>query len=227
MKRFIQISLLSFAVAVSARAETTIVLSQTNTFSGLTSGATTLSFNLLETARGSSVQLSDIVSISINGIINKSAGSYTLTNPSFSQFTVDVKRQTRGWFSSIAPIGFTGSSSSPNLFTDYNVQDTFVGSTKTGNYRTASTGDLGGLLDASSFSQFLGAGTFDVLVNAAQLDTTQTTFFGTTVYRVDSAPALSGNVVVTYEVVPEPSVLSLLTVGLAGVIALRRLRRKI
>lgn len=226
MRKFVQMSLLSLSFAVSAQASTTILFSQTNAFSGLATGSQTLSFNLAETARGSSVQLSDIVSVSITGIIDKAAGSYTVTHAGIGQIFIDVKRQTSGWFTSAKPIGFAGSSGSPNLFANLNRTEGISFGSRNGDYGTSSTGALGGFLATSSFDQFLGAGTFDIEVNAAQLDTTTRTFFGSTVYRVNSEPALSGNVVVTYEIVPEPSVASLLVVGMAGAIALRRLRRK-
>lgn len=223
MKKIVLISLLSLSVAVSAQASTTILLSQTNTFSSLATGSQTLSFNLA----GASVQLSDIVSVSITGTIDKTAGLYTITHPGgFGSFFVNVKRQTSGWFASAKPIGFAGSSGSPNLFANLNRNDAVNSGSRTLDYGTSSTGLLGGSLATSSFDQFLGAGTFDIVVNAAQLDTTTTTFFGSTVYRVNSEPALSGNVVVTYEIVPEPSVTSFFVVGMTGAIALRRVRRK-
>ena len=214
---------LAFTVALGAEARAaTVTISQTQAYSNLTTGTRTLSFNLLNTASGSSVAISDIVSISITGFINKSAGSWSVTNLEEEDVNVDIDQTTKSWFTSAKSIGFLGTDVSPNLFSDFS--DTVTISSfgiATGNFGTAETGSLGGSLASSFFSEYLGAGTFNVVVNASQI----TSVVGPGIRQATNPPRLNGNVVVTYALVPEPSAASLLIFGLGGLAALRRCRK--
>jgi hypothetical protein len=215
---------LAFAVALGAEVRAaTVTISQTQAYSNLTTGTRTLSFNLLNTASGSSVAISDIVSISITGFINKSAGSWSVTNLEEEDVNVDIDQTTKSWFTSAKSIGFLGTDVSPNLFSDFS--DTVTISSfgiATGNFGTAETGSLGGSLASSFFSEYLGAGTFNVVVNALQ----STSVDGPGIDQSTNSPRLNGNVVVTYVLVPEPSAASLLIFGLGGLAAIRCVRRK-
>lgn len=214
---------LAFAVALGAEARAAnLTISQTNSYSNLSTGTRTLSFNLLDSAFGSSVAISDIVAISITGFINKSAGSWRVDNLEGNSVNVDINQTTKGWFTSAKSIGFLGTEASPNLLSTYSDTLTILPSTTiTGNFGTAGTGNLGGSLVSSFFSEYLGAGTFDIVMNSSQ----STSVVGPGIDQATSSPRLSGNVVVTYEIVPEPSAASLLIFGLGGLAALRRVRR--
>jgi hypothetical protein len=214
---------LAFTVALGAEARAaTVTISQTQAYSNLTTGTRTLSFNLLNSAFGSPVAISDIVSISITGLINKSAGSWTVQNLEGNGVNVDINQTTKSWFTSAKSIGFLGTEVSPNLLSDFSQAVTILPfDTVTGNFGTAGTGPLGGSLASSVFSEYLGAGTFNVVVNALQ----STSVDGPGIDQSTSSPRLSGNVVVTYEIVPEPSAASLLIFGLGGLAALRRCRK--
>ena len=215
---------LAFAAALGAEARAAnLTISQTNTFSSLTTGTRNLSFNLLNSAFGSSVAISDIVSISITGLINKSAGSWSFTNQDPTAIQVIFSQNTKGWFTSAKSIGFLGTEASPNFLSNFS--DTLTvqpGDTLSGNFGAAGTGPLGGSLSSSFFSEYLGAGTFDIVVNGLL----NTSVNGPGIDQNTVSPRLSGNVVVSYEIVPEPSAASLLIFGLGGVFALRRCRRK-
>jgi len=200
----------------------TVTISQTNSYANLTTGTRTLSFNLLDSAFGSSVAVSDIVSISITGLINKSAGSWTVDNLEGNNVNVDINQTTKGWFTSANSIGFLGTEASPNLLSDFSDTVTILPfDTVSGNFGSAGTGTLGGSLASGFFSEYLGSGTFNIVVNALQ----STSVVGPGIDQSTSSPRLGGNVVVTYEIVPEPSAASLLILGLGGLAALRRTRR--
>jgi len=215
---------LAFTVALGAEARAaTVTISQTQAYSNLTTGTRTLSFNLLNSAFGSPVAISDIVSISITGLINKSAGSWTVQNLEGNGVNVDINQTTKSWFTSAKSIGFLGTEVSPNLLSDFSQAVTILPfDTVTGNFGTAGTGPLGGSLASSVFSEYLGAGTFNVVVNALQ----STSVDGPGIDQSTNSPRLNGNVVVTYVLVPEPSAASLLIFGLGGLVAVRCVRRK-
>ena len=215
---------LAFAVALGAEARAaTVTISQTQAYSNLTTGTRILSFDLLNTASGSSVAISDIVSISITGLINKSAGSWRVDNLEGTSVNVDINQTTKSWFTSAKAIGFLGTEASPNFLSNYSDTVTILPSdTVTGNFGTAGTGTLGGSLASAFFSEYLGAGTFNIIVNALQ----STPVDGPGIDQSTSSPRLSGNVVVTYVLVPEPSAASLLIFGLGGLVAIRCVRRK-
>ena len=209
-------------MGAEARAAT-VTISQTQAYSNLTTGTRILSFNLLNSAFGSPVAISDIVSISITGLINKSAGSWTVQNLEGNGVNVDINQTTKSWFTSAKSIGFLGTEVSPNMFSDFS--DTVTISSfgiATGNFGTAETGSLGGSLASSFFSEYLGAGTFNVVVNALQ----STSVDGPGIDQSTNSPRLNGNVVVTYVLVPEPSAASLLIFGLGGLVAIRCVKRK-
>jgi len=209
-------------LGAEARAAT-VTISQTQAYSNLTTGTRILSFNLLNSAFGSPVAISDIVSISITGLINKSAGSWTVQNLEGNGVNVDINQTTKSWFTSAKSIGFLGTEVSPNMFSDFS--DTVTISSfgiATGNFGTAETGSLGGSLASSFFSEYLGAGTFNVVVNALQ----STSVDGPGIDQSTNSPRLNGNVVVTYVLVPEPSAASLLIFGLGGLVAIRCVKRK-
>lgn len=203
--------------------------SQTNNFSvpsGFGSGSQTLTFNLADTATGSVLALSDIGSISITGIINSDGGAWS-AQATGSGATFNVRYTTKGWFESAKPIGISGTSSSPNLLNVYQNPSFFLsgGQSSSGSIPTASTGTLGGALANSAFTDFLGAGTFDINIVMSQANdgsSVSPTRNGSVSYS--SRPTLTGEVVVTYEIIPEPSALSLLAVGLGG-LAMVRSRR--
>lgn len=220
--RILIAGLVGLLIGAEGRAAT-VTISQTNSYSTLTTGFRTLTFNLLDTAYGSNVDINDIISISITGIINKSAGSWSIENLEGSPVNVDIDQSTKGWFTSTKSIGFTGTQSSANLTSlYYNPVQIPAFSIITGNFGIDSTGLLGGGLSSSFFSEYLGAGTFDIVVNGLQ----NVSVVGPGIDQSTTSPRLSGNVVVTYEIVPEPSAASLLALGLGGLIALRRCRRK-
>ena len=214
---------LAFAVALGAEARAAnLTISQTNSYSNLATGTRTLSFNLLDSAFGSSVAISDIVSISITGLINKSAGSWSVDNLEGTSVNVDISQTTKGWFTSAKAIGFLGTEASPNFLSTYSDTLTILPfDTVLGSFGTAGTGTLGGSLASGFFSEYLGAGTFNIVVNSLQ----STSVEGPGIDQATSSPRLSGNVVVSYEIVPEPSAASLLIFGLGGLAALRRVRR--
>ena len=215
---------LAFAVALGAEARAaTVTISQTQAYSNLTTGTRTLSFNLLNTASGSSVAISDIVSISITGLINKSEGSWTVENLESTSVNADFRQTTKSWFTSAKSIGFLGTQASPNLFSEFSQTVTVLPfDTVIGNFGTAGTGTLGGSLASGFFSEYLGAGTFNIVVNGLQ----STSVDGPGINQATNSPRLSGNVVVTYVLVPEPSAASLLIFGLGGLVATRCVRRK-
>lgn len=214
---------LAFAAALGAEGRAAnLTISQTNSYSNLATGTRTLSFNLLDSAFGSSVAISDIVSISITGLINKSAGSWSVDNLEGTSVNVDISQTTKGWFTSAKAIGFLGTEASPNFLSTYSDTLTILPfDTVLGSFGTAGTGTLGGSLASGFFSEYLGAGTFNIVVNSLQ----STSVEGPGIDQATSSPRLSGNVVVSYEIVPEPSAASLLIFGLGGLAALRRVRR--
>ena len=129
---------------------------------------------------------------------------------------------TKGWFTSANSIGFLGTEASPNLLSDFSDTVTILPfETVFGNFGSAGTGTLGGSLASGFFSEYLGSGTFNIVVNALQ----STSVEGPGIDQSTSSPRLGGNVVVTYEIVPEPSTASLIVLGLGGLAGLRRARR--
>jgi hypothetical protein len=218
---------LAFAVALGAEARAAnLTILQSANFSDFTSGARNLSFNLLDTAFGSSVSVNDIVSISITGLIDKSEGGWVVTgnDPEFAN-DVTVEQTTKGWFTSTKSIGFSGTSTSPNLLSQYAQTFSLLpNGTLSGDFGSATTGSLGGSLNSGVFSEFLGAGTFNIVLRGFQSFLAEGDGIDTSNYN--PSPKLSGNVTVTYEIVPEPSAASLLIFGLGGLVAIRCVRRK-
>lgn len=202
----------------------TISRSQTNSFSNFTSGTRNLNFNLVDTAFGSTVALGDIVSITITGIINKSAGGWVVTgNDPEVVNDVTVNQTTKGWFTSLRPVGIEGTSSSPNLNSVYSqIFPLAPNGTLSGDFGSASTGNLGGSLNSSLFNQFTGLGTFSVVLNGFQSFAVEGNGIDTSNYN--PSPKLSGDVIVTYEIVPEPSAASLMFLGAGALLALKRRR---
>ena len=224
---------LAFAVALGAEARAVnLTISQTNTFSSLTTGTRNLSFNLLDSAFGSSVAIDDIVSISVTGFIIWSGGSWSFTNTSTGTNSDDAidfnfSEMSKIWFTTAAERGvFTGTEAGPNFSTDFSetfrilpeyiVPGPFIVD------HDPLREDFGGAVHSSYLSEYLGAGTFDVVVNSLQ----STSAEGPGIFQTTASPQFNGNVVVSYEIVPEPSAASLLIFGLGGLAALRRVRRK-
>ena len=214
-----------FSLADLKAAVPLIYVSQTNSFSTFTSGTRNLNFNLVDTAFGSTVALSDIREITITGIINKSAGGWVVTgnDPEIAN-DVTVNQVTKGWFTSTKSFGFAGTSTSPNLNSVYSQVFSLqpMGSLN-GDFGTDTTGNLGGSLNSSTFNQYAGLGTFNIVLNGFQSFAVDGNGIDTQNYN--PSPKLSGNVVVTYGVVPEPSAGALLMLGIGGLVALRRARR--
>jgi len=222
LNKFLIAGLFGLLIGAEGRAAT-VTISQTNSYSTLATGTRNLTFNLLDSAYGSAVDINDIVSISITGFIDKSAGSWRVENLEGNLVNVDIDQSTKGWFTSTKSIDFAGTQTSPNLISlYYNPVQVSAFSVVTGNFGTDSTGVLGGGISSSLFSEYLGAGTFDIIVNGLQ----SVSVIGPGIDQSTSSPRLSGNVVVTYEIVPEPSSASLIILGLGGLVALRRMRRK-
>jgi len=225
LSKILIVASLAVAFGTEVRAAT-VTISQTNSFANLTTGTRTLSFNLLDSAFGSSVAVSDIVAISITGIMYKSAGAWTVENLENNGVYVDFYQITKGWFTSAMPsLPFApGSEASPHLISDYDHRIFFQPFEKiSSDFGSSDTGGpIGGeLLSNDMFSDYLGSGTFDIVVNALQ----STSVVGPGIDQSTSSPRLSGNVVVTYEIVPEPSTASLIVLGLGGLAGLRRARR--
>jgi len=72
----------------------------------------------------------------------------------------------------------------------------------------------------ADFSKFMGAGDFEV-----QLDAEVFSSLGTSLPYEVIPPSFFGDLILTYEIIPEPSAASLLALGLTGLVALRRCRR--
>jgi len=199
----------------------TVSHSQTRGISNFTTVPRTFNFNLIDTAFGQSVALSDIVSISITASLNKSAGSWSVEDISESEQFVTVTQSTKAWFTSLKPIGIDGSELNPALDSPFSL---VVGipafGMETGDFNTFSTGQFGGSLASADFSEFLGAGTFDIVLNGAQ----SFLVTGGAVNQNSTPPRISGSVVVTYEIVPEPSAASLIVFSAGALLALRRRR---
>ena len=229
IRKIIPIGLLSMAFSLQTQAAVTF-FSQTNNFSVTSTNSTqSLTFNLASTATGSAVVLSDIDSISITGIINSDGGAWSASATSPGA-TFVVGYTTKGWFTSTKPIGIAGNVSSPSLLSLYSSPSFFLsgGQSNTGTTPTASSGILGGALANTAFTDFLGSGTFGIDIVMTQNNdgsSTNPSRNGTIMYT--SRPTLSGEVVVTYGIIPEPSALSLLLVGLTGLVTLRRTRRAV
>ena len=205
MKKIIPIGLLSMAFLLQTQAAVTF-FSQTNSFSVLDDAPSqSLTFNLASTAAGSAVALADIGSISITGIINSDGGAWTASAFSTGA-TFTVAYTTKGWFESTKPIGIAGGVSSPNLLSLYSSPSFSLsgGQSSTGAIPTASSGILGGALASSAFTDFLGSGTFAidiVTTQASDASSVSPTRNGTIFY--DRRPTLSGEVVVTYGIIPD------------------------
>lgn len=90
------------------------------------------------------------------------------------------------------------------------------------NYTTYTSGFTTGeqLFGFEDYSKFMGQDSFVV-----QLDTSVFTNLGSGLEYEVIPPSFFGALVLSYEIIPEPSAISLLALGLTGLVALRRCRR--
>ena len=211
------------------------VFSQKIEFSNLRKGSINLSFPKIDTAflavYGASSpvfvipvnEMGRMVDISITANLNSTAGSWQIDNPSTSSAIASITQSIKGWFTSLMPISFGGSSASPNLDDPYSNLSVNVpgANSASGNFQSLSGAQLGGSISSSNYSLFTGAGDFAVAVNADSA--LQIIADGMDVSV--ASPSLFGDITLTYTVIPEPSSLSLLALGIGGLIALRRARR--
>ena len=216
-------------LGIEVRAET-VTISQTNSFANLTTGTQTLSFNLIGSAFGSSVAESDIVNLSVFANINLSYGFFVVENLGSDRNVVNFSTFTKYWLtSSHLPDIFPNTEDVPDGMFEFSTPVTLESFEKlSGNFgffdeEIVDSFTLGGDFSGSNMvGLFLGSGTFDIVVNAIGSHSIE----GMNIDKsILSTPQLSGNVVLTYEIVPEPSTASLLVLGLGGLIALRRTRR--
>lgn len=209
------------------------VFSQKIEFSRLRANSLDLAFPLVDTAflmfsnpdfNIPVNELARVKNISITANLGSTAGSWQIDNPSASSASASITQSIKGWFSSLKPIGFGGTSASPNLTDQYSNNMTVLGNgTPAGDFEAVSPFPLGGELDSSVFSSFTGAGEFIVKLNAESFLQIDAPGMDVNVM----SPSLVGDITLTYTVIPEPSTVSLLALGLTGFVALVRARRSV
>jgi len=212
-----------------ASAETS---TQTKTFD-FGSGVRNLTFNLLDTAFGHSVQLSDITAITVTAIINQADGvqpaSVGATNLSDTITTsvISAVWTGSGWFtSSNVTLAFAGTSGSPNYSNtnDHGAFEIAPLDVWSAPITSGSTPTLGGEVNSSYYSEYAGSGTFVISMNAFQ----NFTFIGDGSFQQNyTSSRFTGNVTVTYEVVPEPSTLALFGAAVTGVLVWHRRKKSV
>ena len=226
------------------------VFSQTVSFSDLKTDSLSIRFPYIDTAflNYSSVnpsfnlpvdELGRIVKVSISAVINSTDGSIKLANTTASSrsysFTHNASAnlqsldlQTKGvslsgglsFLLSANEIDVYGAKSGFSVGPSQTITETFASGfiDYTSPQRSFSSGEQ--MFGFADFSKFMGNGEFDVLLDAEVFSS-----LGTSLPYEVIPPSFFGDLILTYEIIPEPSAASLLALGLTGWVALRRFRR--
>ena len=220
-----------------SHAAVTYTLSQTNPFSGLRTGTRDFSFDLIQkryegnSAITKDIEIGQIRDISFTAVIRKIDGSWTFDNPNSVPGSLTITQWIKGWFSSIGKnLGINlGSLSSPTAEWNYapSTQTVDPLSSLTGNFGGGAPVSLTGNIFSADYGSFLGdkiSDTAFAVSFAANSYWDAKTAPGMDVTSLRT-PSISGELILSYTVIPEPSAASLLTIGIGGLIALRRTRR--
>lgn len=221
----------------TSHAAVSFTLSQTNAFSNLRTGTRDFSFDLIQKRYdGNSqitrdIEIGQIRDISFTAVIRKIDGSWAFENPNSVPGSLTITQWIKGWFSSIGKnLGITlGSASSPTAEWSYapGTQTIDPLGSLSGNFGGGDPVSLTGTIATSDYGNFLGDKISDTTFGvsfAANSYWDAVTAPGMDVTSLRT-PSISGELILSYSVIPEPSSVSLLALGLTGLIALRRCRR--
>lgn len=221
----------------TSHAAVSFTLSQTNAFSNLRTGTRDFTFDLIQKRYdGNSqitrdIEIGQIRDISFTAVIRKIDGSWAFENPNSVPGSLTITQWIKGWFSSIGKnLGITlGSASSPTAEWSYapGTQIINPSGSLSGNFGGGSPVSLTGTIATSDYGNFLGDKISDTTFGvsfAANSYWDAVTAPGMDVTSLRT-PSISGELILSYSVIPEPSSVSLLALGLTGLIALRRCRR--
>ena len=227
---------------------TSVRFSQTVSFTNLTTDTLSIRFPWIDTAflnydplfRTPVNEIARILKVSLSGSINQTPGSIKIgSNTSSSPRSFSIIHTALANFSSPdltarsislanglsflqgsneidlsgSKSGFvSGGSSISESF------DAFLNYGSANGWNFSSNEQLFGFSD---WSKFMGEGDFVIQLDSEVFSSTGTSL----IYEV-TPPSFFGNLVLTYEIIPEPSSASLLALGVGGLIAIRRMRRK-